>query len=347
VVGLGWLTPAGALGAQTANAPKATTTTPSSVAPATTTTTMGRGPATTVTRATTTTALATTTTSTVTATTFPPALLAIANSVRRSAPSNDAALIAALAPLKQLGYTGQQAMLAGMGQFPVAGPAFYTDDWLEPRPGPVPALHHGDDIICAMGTPIRSPIDGVLKYDTSDPKGYGLAAIITGPDKTFYLNGHLSATVTGLATGSAVKQGQVVGFVGQSGDAQGPHDHFEVHPLGGAGVDPKPILDAWQAAALRALPSLVSLIKGEPASTATPAAPLPVALPAPQAAFSPALPGPRTSGNGAAGSLAGLALLGLLCLIASSGLAVNRHRPVAAALRGRDGPHGDRPTPAG
>ena len=41
---------------------------------------------------------------------------------------------------------------------------------MEPRPGDPPRLHLGDDVVAAMGTPIRAPIDGVLTYETSDPQ---------------------------------------------------------------------------------------------------------------------------------------------------------------------------------
>ncbi len=193
---------------------------------------------------------------------FPAALQAIANSVHRSPPSNTSALIAALAPLEQAGMTPLQAEVAGMGQFPVAGDVYYTDDWLEPRPGPVPHVHMGDDIIAASGTPLRAPATGQLTYSNSDPNGYGLTALVTQPDATYYLMAHMSATVQGLTSGSAVTQGQIVGFVGATGDATGPHSHFEVHPQGGAGVDPKPILDQWQAQAIAAIPAVLAAYKG-------------------------------------------------------------------------------------
>lgn len=209
---------------------------------------------------------------------FPAALQAIADSVHRSPPSNTSALIAALSPLEQAGMTPLQAEVAGMGQFPVAGSVYYSDDWLEPRPGPVPHLHMGDDIIAPSGTPLRAPATGQLTYSNSDPNGYGLTALVTQPDGTYYLMAHMSATVQGLTSGSPVTQGQIVGFVGATGDASGPHCHFEVHPQGGAGVDPKPILDQWQAQAIAAIPAVLAAYKG--GTLATPAVGQPVA-PAP------------------------------------------------------------------
>ncbi|MDQ1370320.1 MAG: hypothetical protein QOF20_2673, partial [Acidimicrobiaceae bacterium] len=316
----------------TAQAQTATTTTAVTTPSATTTTTIKPGATTTIKAgATTTTAKATTTTTSTlvpTVTTFPAALQAISNAVKRSRPSNDSALLAALAPLQKMGLTAQQAEIVGMGQFPVAGPAYYRDDWLEPRPGPNPRLHEGNDIVAAMGTPIRSPSDGTLRYDTGDPQGYGLLAVVTAADKTMYYMAHMSATVKDLASGSAVKQGQVVGFVGQTGDATGPHVHFEYHPLGGAGVDPKATLDAWLAAATKAVPELIRSIQAATTPTTATPVPLPVLLPVPQAAISPAMPLPLPlSTTRSAGSLAGLGLVGFLALLASSSLAAARYRP--------------------
>ncbi len=314
----------------TESPPPSSTTTTAPSATTTTTTTKAKATSTTVSQSTT-----TTTTVVPTATTFPPALLAISNAVKRSRPSNDSALLAALVALQKLGFTAQQAAIVGMGQFPVAGPAFFRDDWLEPRPGPVPRLHEGDDIVAAMGTPIRSPIDGTLRYDTGDPQGYGLLAVVTGPDKTQYYMAHMSATVKDLNTGSPVKMGQVVGFVGQTGDATGPHVHFEYHPFGGAGVDPKPILDAWLAAAVKAVPELIRSIKAATESIAATAQPVPVVLPAAQAAIFPplGLPLALPPESGAPRSLAGLGLVGLLSLLATSGLAAARYRPWRRGLR--------------
>jgi murein DD-endopeptidase MepM/ murein hydrolase activator NlpD len=320
VVAGGWLAPAARAvpnPAPTTTAPPTTKAPPTTAGRAGTTSTAPLRAATTTTAASTSTTVA-----------IPPWMIAMANSVRRTAPNNTAALLSVLAPLQKLGYTAQQAAIAGMGQFPVAGPAYYTDDWLELRPGPPPALHPGIDIDAAMGTPLRSPVDGVLTYDTSDPTGYGLDAIVTAPDKTFYRMAHMSATVSGLSTGSVVKTGQVIGFVGSSGNSTGPHCHFEIHPQGGAGIDAKPILDQWLANAIKAAPALILSLQPSPSSTvlAPPTVPIPVPAPASLFPSVPLLPLPVAQRAASSPSLGGLALMGLVALAVSTALTAMRLR---------------------
>jgi murein DD-endopeptidase MepM/ murein hydrolase activator NlpD len=187
-----------------------------------------------------------------------PRLQSVAADVPRTGGSTTWPLLTALTPLTHYGLSQLQTALVGFGNFPVAGPAYYTDDWLEYRATPTPHLHQGIDIVAPSGTPIRAPTDGVLTYSNSDPDGYGLTAIVTQSDRTTFVMAHMSATVLGLASGAPVKTGQVVGFVGATGDATGPHCHFEVHPRGGAGIDGKPLLDTWIAQALAAAPGLVA-----------------------------------------------------------------------------------------
>lgn len=227
-----------------------------------------------------------------------PALEAEAASVHRAGGGGTAGLLAALTPLSRFGLTPVQMAIVGFGQFPVAGPATYSDDWLEYRSFPTPHLHQGVDIVAAPGTPLRSPTAGVLSYSDSDPDGYGLTALVTAPDRTVYVLAHMSATVLGLSSGSTVQQGQVIGFVGSSGDATGPHCHFEIHPAGGAGVDPTPILDRWVAAATAAAPGLIqAFATGSTAPTPTTAPVVPQSVPAPV----PAPQAPRVRASTAAG----------------------------------------------
>jgi murein DD-endopeptidase MepM/ murein hydrolase activator NlpD len=98
-------------------------------------------------------------------------------------------------------------------------------------------VHQGVDMHAPYGTPIRAPFDGIAMNATNLPGG--LAVKVFGP-KGFVYNAHLSA----FAKLGPVKAGDIIGYVGNSGDARltQPHDHFEWHPGGGVAVDPYPYL---------------------------------------------------------------------------------------------------------
>ncbi len=189
---------------------------------------------------------------------IPPEFLPLINSVRRTGGRTTAALLDALRPMQDLGLTPQEAAIAGFGHFPVAGFAEYRDDWWEARFGPPFHLHQGTDIFADRGTPVRAPFNGVVRFEDSGLGGKG--AYVTLPDGTYYYMAHLDSFAPKLASGAAVKQGQVVGFVGDSGNAQGgsPHVHFQVHPRGGAPVNPKPILDGWITEAITGASGLLA-----------------------------------------------------------------------------------------
>jgi len=182
----------------------------------------------------------------------------VLRSQQRSGASSTSALVEALRPLENLGMTAEEALALGMGQFPVLGIANWTDDWLDPRTGPPPHLHQGTDVFAAFDTPVRAPVDGTVRFEDAGLGGKG--AFVTAADGTYYYMAHLKDFNRDLRNGAAVKQGQVIGYNGDSGNAQGgaPHVHFEVHPRGGAAVNPKPFLDAWVGDALAKAPALIA-----------------------------------------------------------------------------------------
>ena len=176
----------------------------------------------------------------------------------RSGPRSTSTLLDALRRLEDLGLTAEEAAVLGMGQFPVAGPADYSDDWLDARFGPPFHLHQGTDIFAGRGTPIIAPEAGTITF--LDGGLGGLGAYVTTGDGTFYYFAHLNSYDDSVYHGASVKQGQVIATVGNTGNAENgaPHLHFEIHPGGGGAVNPKPILDDWQAAALDAVPALLA-----------------------------------------------------------------------------------------
>ena len=118
----------------------------------------------------------------------------------------------------------------------------------QPRPGG--RIHEGIDIMANLGqeiyavgngTLIRQAIDGNADATLS---GNAWKLQLSDGSGTYYFYAHLSAFAAGLKVGDSVTIGQLLGYVGDTGDP-GPgnyHLHFEVHPKGGAAVDPFPLL---------------------------------------------------------------------------------------------------------
>lgn len=127
--------------------------------------------------------------------------------------------------------------------FPVAGPHNYIDSWGSPRSGG--RRHKGTDIMSARGTPTVACVPGVIGQTSPFEHGLGGITIwLVGDDGNFYYYAHLNKIANGIIKGARVNAGQVIGFVGSTGNApeSAPHLHFEVHPAGGRAVDPYPIL---------------------------------------------------------------------------------------------------------
>ena len=141
--------------------------------------------------------------------------------------------------------------------FPVVGPYRYTNDFGDPRSQ---GRHEGNDILAPKKSPVVAVEDGKIKFWTTSARA-GCMLYLYGASGTTYLYIHLNNDVTmandnrgrcvaggsywpGLKDGAKVVAGQAIGFVGDSGDADGtPHLHFEVHPHDGAAANPFPYLN--------------------------------------------------------------------------------------------------------
>jgi hypothetical protein len=100
-------------------------------------------------------------------------------------------------------------------------------------------------MIAPKGTPVVAVADGRVSQKVNGTIS-GLGIEITDTRGYQYFYAHLSAFGRGLHAGQRVRVGDVLGYVGNTGDAQGgvPHLHFEVQP-GGTSVPPKPYVDGW------------------------------------------------------------------------------------------------------
>jgi hypothetical protein len=153
--------------------------------------------------------------------------------------------------------------------FPVVGTTSYTDDFGDQRPG---GTHQGNDILAVRHGPAVAVEPGRVQFWTTSANA-GCMLYLHGESGTTYLYIHLNNDLTshndnrgtciagtsyapGLKNGAHVTAGQLVGFVGDSGDADGihPHLHFEVHPNDGAAVDPYPYLRKAQPLIFSAKP---------------------------------------------------------------------------------------------
>jgi murein DD-endopeptidase MepM/ murein hydrolase activator NlpD len=138
---------------------------------------------------------------------------------------------------------------SGPGVFPVAGP--WSLGGSEARFGAVRAghVHQGQDVPAAEGTPLVAPQAGSVTWSSYQAAGAGYYLVIrsagTTRDLVFM---HLREGSMLVAPGAAVAAGQAIGQVGQTGDADGPHLHFEIWPAGWKGgqpIDPLGDLLAW------------------------------------------------------------------------------------------------------
>jgi LysM repeat protein len=114
--------------------------------------------------------------------------------------------------------------------------ARYFNDWGFPRSGG--RFHQGNDLFAPRGTPVRAPVAGEVRHITGTLGG--LQFHLAGVDGVTYVGTHMDA----FGKAGRVAAGDVIGYVGDSGNARGssPHLHFEMHPGGVGPVNPYPTL---------------------------------------------------------------------------------------------------------
>ena len=126
------------------------------------------------------------------------------------------------------------------GVCPVQGPNTFVDTWGAPRSGG--RTHQGVDLLAERGTPVSAIHEGVLFRVDVGGLG-GLYIWLRAPWGDEYYYAHLEDFAPGAVPGKWVSQGEVIGFVGTSGNSPDyiPHLHFEYHPGGGRAVNPYPL----------------------------------------------------------------------------------------------------------
>jgi Transglycosylase-like domain/Peptidase family M23 len=149
--------------------------------------------------------------------------------------------------------TRRTVLPPGRYVFPVDGPASYSDTFGAARADT--GWHHGEDIFAPLGTPLIAVADGTLLKVGWNAIG-GNRLWLRDRWGNYFYYAHLSGFAPGAISGAPVFRGEVVGYVGNTGDAVGTpyHLHFEIHPasmldLGYDGVvNPFPYLERWQHA---------------------------------------------------------------------------------------------------
>jgi murein DD-endopeptidase MepM/ murein hydrolase activator NlpD len=141
----------------------------------------------------------------------------------------------------------QQRLTGQRYAFPVFGEADVADDFGAARADT--GKHQGNDVFAPFGAPVLAVADGTVhRVGTLPISGNRLWLHTEAGDAFFYA--HLSAFSPDAQNGRKVKAGTVLGFTGNTGDAEPtpPHVHFEIHPGGEAksAIDPHAILLAWQ-----------------------------------------------------------------------------------------------------
>jgi murein DD-endopeptidase MepM/ murein hydrolase activator NlpD len=149
---------------------------------------------------------------------------------RREEAARAAEAAARAAAAAASGYSSSAGIAPGTRICPVAGPNTFRDSWGEPRGGG--RTHTGLDMVAAAGTPLVAIESGRIWSPNWHYLG-GIGLYLRGDSGDVYYYAHLSAYGPGIGDGVRVGAGQVVGYVGTTGNAATPHLHLGYQPGGG------------------------------------------------------------------------------------------------------------------
>lgn len=132
---------------------------------------------------------------------------------------------------------------------PVTGVAVsaLTDTWGDPRSEG--RTHEGIDILAPLGTPVRAVADGRIVKFFDSVRGGTTIYQFDASERFVYYYAHLNSRAANVAEGDVLRQGDVIGYVGMTGNAPIPHLHFEIQRL-------TPAHNWWQADSMNPYPFL-------------------------------------------------------------------------------------------
>jgi murein DD-endopeptidase MepM/ murein hydrolase activator NlpD len=138
--------------------------------------------------------------------------------------------------------------------FPVVGPHSFGDSANRFGAGRTGHIHQGQDVLAGEGQQVVAPLAGTIITTGFQASAAGWYVAEHTPTTFDFFFAHCQAGSLSVSTGQSVRAGQALCKVGQTGDATGPHLHFEMwvggwQAAGGHPVDPLPYLEAWDRAA--------------------------------------------------------------------------------------------------
>jgi murein DD-endopeptidase MepM/ murein hydrolase activator NlpD len=141
---------------------------------------------------------------------------------------------AAATPTLALAHSATSETIAAveLSACPVVGASDYVDSWGDPRSGG--RRHEGVDMVATRGTPVTAVVDGEAEFKRSNLGGNAIWLVAANGQRFYYA--HLDAFHGASRT---VQAGDIIGYVGSTGNAKGSHLHFETR-LGDVAVNPYP-----------------------------------------------------------------------------------------------------------